>query len=294
MPTSLRALAAAALALMTLVTLLPRDASAQPGPKGSVYKTWTLKNTSSEDANDLHIVVTNAAGTVVEAVSKARSAAFTDPPGGEGTSTLDWPNAGNPGGSVPAGLSDQIALCNEDTDFLLDFGNTFFTKDAAPLSTGYVTHTWKWDLDADASTVSLEIGNPAHFAQGTIRVLSIQAYVDNAVENFRIDEATFPYETPTGSLALDTNNVDIAEGATVVFDLGSVQLDGYELAISTVAPLSNLSNTFAIASGFRPRVPALPSLGAPAMSLLLVLILVIGVLASRWIRATHSPPEPTA
>lgn len=271
---------------LPLLALASTEGLAQPGPKGSVYKTWTLKNTSPDQtANDLHTIVTNKTGTIVEAISVARSAAFTDPPTGEGTSTLDWPNAGNPGGSVPPGLSDKIGICNEDTDFRLKLSDTFFTKDGAMLPTQYITHSQTWDIDMDAATVSLEIGNPPSLAQGPIRILNLQIHVDNDVANFELGDSVFPYETPTGSLVVDTSDIDLAEGQTMSFDLGAVG-HGYELAIATVAPLGDLSNTFVVATGFRPPavVPSLSGWALPVFGLVLAISGALMVRAARLLR----------
>jgi hypothetical protein len=242
-----------------------------------VYKTWTLKNTSDQTADDLHVVVTNKAGTVVEAVSKARSAAFTDPPSGEGTSTLDWPGGAAPAGSVPPGLSDQIAICNEDADFLIDLNNAHFTHGGNPLATKMVALKQGWDLDDDATTVSLDMTN--FTGHGAVLISSIQVYKDNNVVDFRLEESSSPYHVPSGTLVFSDNNIVLNEGdPPIIIDLGVVDLEGYELMVATIAPMDDPSDVYFVASGFRPGRSAIPTVSEWGLIVMALLLLTGGTI----------------
>ena len=56
---------------------------------------YEIQNQSKQDANDAHLVFSHK-------VTDAKNGAFTDPPQGIGSNTLDWPKSGG-SGTVPAG-----------------------------------------------------------------------------------------------------------------------------------------------------------------------------------------------
>jgi hypothetical protein len=253
------------LALLSILSPPPPSAWAD-----LVYKTWTIKNTSAETADDLHVVVSNRMGTLVEPVSKARSQAFDDPPKGEGTATLDWPKTGG-GGTVPPGFSDLVSICNEDQDFLIfQTSNTYFTSGGKRLATGYVTHTWTWDVDQDGS-VTFNYANPASLDQGNILVKRLEIYGANSLQQYQIDDLAFPYATPSGSLLASADLVSLSPGqAASPIPLNIVDISSsYLLMLATVAPVADLSDEYFIAGGFTTvPEPTLATLTLSALALL--------------------------
>jgi hypothetical protein len=262
--------------LISLLLVLPAMSSLLTA---QALRTYTLKNSSDQTANDLHTEIYNGSGTA-EPVSKAVSQAFNDPPQGMGSNTLDWPKAGG-GGSVAPGATDKVGIENEDQDFLLITppAKTYFTRDGHELKTTAVELTIDWTLDPDAWC---SYTNP--LGQGTITVVSVQIYKNNDLSNFTIEENSFPYHTPTGILVHGASNVIMNEGDSVHVSLGAVDLNTYQLALATVVLQSNPFDTFFVASGYRPPSPPIPTLSEWGMIVFVVLLAgwMTFVVVRRW------------
>lgn len=222
-----------------------------PGPPGSSYKTWTLKNESKEDANDLHLILFSVKDgvKVAEAVSKVRSAAFKDPPSGEGTSTIDYPSGS---GTVPAGSADMVAIANEDSNVFLDLEKSHFTKDGAKIEgggVGLIDSVWEWTLDEDA-LASLDLTNPE--SQGVVFFDSIRVFAGNDPANFRLEDESMPFLEPSGSLVYEAGGLTMAPGQTVSLQhLAQVYSDQYLLVVAQVRTEGETQQTM-LASAHRP------------------------------------------
>lgn len=225
---------------------------------GAVYRTYTIKNESNQTANDLHFKlkkVFNDTGALPK-ITKARSQAFSDPPSltpAGAPDTADWPDPDDPAGSVPPGGEDKFAIC---TDKNHSYEEAYFTHDGTEISSRVTRFGPGWKIDQ--GQVYAVPRNPTE--QGAIVITSLLVYTGNDLANFQANDTSFPYETPSGTLAFSGSNILLNPGEELPIPLGAPIPHSYYLIRATVAPAANLADTFFVASGWIPvvSVPALP------------------------------------
>ncbi len=149
---------------------------------------YHVKNTSGQDANDVHLVFRNK-------ISDAKNGVFTDPPSGLGSNAIDWPAPGG-GGVVPANHNFWFKTKEPNTDNgnsrqSLIPGSSYFTHDGVKLPNSldwlYFNARADWGNDplygTWESTVAVENPN----AENMI-VTNFQVYDLAGLEHYNLDE----------------------------------------------------------------------------------------------------------
>ncbi|GAG09023.1 unnamed protein product, partial [marine sediment metagenome] len=184
-------------------------------------------------------------------VSDAKNGAFTDPPSGIGSNTLDWPAPGG-SGTVPAGYkwwfktkepdvqSGSITSCSAG----LIVGSSYFTYNNQKIDNSLkwtdADHNTEWDKDPSSGIwkVSVSLINPnAEWMQ----VTNFAIYDNAPLVHYNLDE----FNAGFGNHRLEfAPSFSIENETSVMFDLGEQDPNTFVWFAGDFALESDLSNTF--------------------------------------------------
>jgi len=223
---------------------------------------YELQNKSGQDANDVHLVFKHK-------VEDAKNGAFTDPPEGIGSNTLDWPPEGG-SGTVPAGYKWWFKT--KEPDWKAD-GVTGCSAGLIPESS-YFTYnnnkidnslkwtgadhntTWEEDPDEGIWRASIEIIN--HSAEW-LAVTSFVIYDNAPLEHYNLDEFNVGFGRHRSEFA---SSFWIENESSVLFKLGECDPNTFVWFGGDFAFESDVTDTFYFSAASAVPEPAALSLVA--------------------------------
>lgn len=228
-----------ALALQCVVALVWCVSTASAG-----IIQYELQNKSGQDANDVHLVFKHK-------VEDAKNGAFTDPPSGIGSNTLDWPAPGG-SGTVPAGYRWWFKTNEPDVQHNgmtscsagLIVGSSYFTYNNNKIDNSVkwtdADHNTTWEKDPDAGIwkVSIELINPNSM---WLAVTNFAIYDNTPLVHYNLDEFNIGF----GNHRLEfASSFWIENETSVLFDLGKQDPNTFVWFAGDFALESDLTDTF--------------------------------------------------